>query len=626
MFAFVRDALRRRPAPTDTANINTTAEAPAAGAFSLRSLRSRWPLRAWSSLLPPPLLQTFATRRAPFLGLALCLVVALAATLTLALPKSSAAQEPEGEPGAQSASAQQSYTAALTHRAKTVGNAAGWLILADSDNGRWDGDWWYKQTAPPGGTCKKRTTYYDTFNSTVGTSYTIKAYDKANCNSADEIASVTIVGGVQAAWASTDTTATLSIDGHGSNDPAWWYTLNEFGKTTASCTSVAAGTTSATVTGLTPGIRYVYRTYTDGDADGDCDSADETSSRSFTTKSLTAAPDASYANRATLTIANYSSDWYYKANKAPYTACSSSAVTTGSTTLTTLAGNTAYTFKAYSDSSCNNLLATATAFTTAALSLTASPDPDSADRATLSLNHSSWYYQANKAPYTACSSSAVTTGSTTVTGLTINTAYTFKAYSDSSCNNLLATATAFTTAALSLTASPDPDSADRATLSLNHSSWYYQANKAPYTACSSSAVTTGSTTVTGLTINTAYTFKAYSDSSCNNLLATASEFTPAYTLTVTQDAFYTDRATLTIANHTGNWYFKSVGDRYATCSSSPVTGSARGLGLLTGGATYTFSAYSDSGCTTANLLATASPFTAQPVSLRAITEIKTRGF
>ena len=98
------------------------------------------------------------------------------------------------------------------------------------------------------------------------------------------------------------------------------------------------------------------------------------------------------------------------------------------------------------------------------------------------------------------------------------------------------------------------------------------------------------------------------------------------TLTVTQHAFYTDRATLTIANHTGNWYFKSNGDRYATCSSSPVTGKTWLVGLLTGGATYTFSAYSDSGCTTANLLATASPFTAQPVSLRALTEIETRGF
>ena len=84
MFAFVRNALRRRPAPTDTANINTTAEAPAAGAFSLlRSLRSRWPLRAWSSLLPPPLLQTFATRRVAFV--ALFALAALGAAAALAL-------------------------------------------------------------------------------------------------------------------------------------------------------------------------------------------------------------------------------------------------------------------------------------------------------------------------------------------------------------------------------------------------------------------------------------------------------------------------------------------------------------------------------------------------------------
>ena len=83
MFAFVRNALRRRPAPTDTANINTTAEAPAAGAFSLlRSLRSRWPLRAWSSLLPPPLLQAFATRRVVFVALLALAALGAAAALT----------------------------------------------------------------------------------------------------------------------------------------------------------------------------------------------------------------------------------------------------------------------------------------------------------------------------------------------------------------------------------------------------------------------------------------------------------------------------------------------------------------------------------------------------------------
>ena len=67
---------------------------------------------------------------------------------------------------------------------------------------------------------------------------------------------------------------------------------------------------------------------------------------------------------ATLTIANHSGNWYYKADKAPDNTCSSSAVTGATTTLTGLTANTSYTYSAYSDSSCSTLLATAAAFTT----------------------------------------------------------------------------------------------------------------------------------------------------------------------------------------------------------------------------------------------------------------------
>ena len=97
------------------------------------------------------------------------------------------------------------------------------------------------------------------------------------------------------------------------------------------------------------------------------------------------------------------------------------------------------------------------------------------------------------------------------------------------------------------------------------------------------------------------------------------------TLTVTQHAFYTDQATLTIANHTGNWYFKADTAPYNTACRL-VTGSSKSVRPLAGSATYTFSAYSDSACTTANLLATASPFTAQPVSLRVISKVETRPY
>ena len=64
---------------------------------------------------------------------------------------------------------------------------------------------------------------------------------------------------------------------------------------------------------------------------------------------------------ATLTIANHSGNWYYKADAGLSTASCSSTVSSGtsSASLTGLAGNTSYTFKAYSDSVCSTEITSA---------------------------------------------------------------------------------------------------------------------------------------------------------------------------------------------------------------------------------------------------------------------------
>ena len=56
-------------------------------------------------------------------------------------------------------------------------------------------------------------------------------------------------------------------------------------------------------------------------------------------------------------------------------------------------------------------------------------------------------------------------------------------------------------------------------------------------------------------------------------------------------------ATLTIANHTGNWYYKQTAPAGGSCSSA-VSGTTADLDGLTGGTAYTFTAYGDSGCAT----------------------------
>ena len=68
-------------------------------------------------------------------------------------------------------------------------------------------------------------------------------------------------------------------------------------------------------------------------------------------------------------------------------------------------------------------------------------------------------------------------------------------------------------------------------------------------------------------------------------------------------------ATLTVGGHTGNWYYKHT-NTGATCDGPVAAGtSTKALTGLTAGTSYTYSAYSDSTCTTGNLIATAAQFT-----------------
>ena len=71
--------------------------------------------------------------------------------------------------------------------------------------------------------------------------------------------------------------------------------------------------------------------------------------------------------------------------------------------------------------------------------------------------------------------------------------------------------------------------------------------------------------------------------------------------------------TLTIGNYTGSWHYQANTGPHATCQG-PVTTTSQAISGLTGGASYTYKAYADSACTTANLLATAAAFTAPVVN------------
>ena len=63
-------------------------------------------------------------------------------------------------------------------------------------------------------------------------------------------------------------------------------------------------------------------------------------------------------------------------------------------------------------------------------------------------------------------------------------------------------------------------------------------------------------------------------------------------------------ATLTIADHLGDWYVKKTSPTPEGACSDAISGAAYSVGSLTPGETYTYKAYSDSGCTTAIATAT----------------------
>ena len=228
----------------------------------------------------------------------------------------------------------------------------------------------------------------------------------------------------------------------------------------------------------------------------------------------------------------------------------------------------------------------------------------SASGATLTIaNHSGDWYVKQTAPTAGtCSASAIT--GTTTHALTLSAAqtYTYAAYSDSSCATEIGSAT-FSTP-ITLTVSNITTTGATLTIAGHSGDWHYKADNAPDNTCSSSAVTGATKTLTGLTSGTSYTYSAYSDSNCATLLATAAAF---YAVALTASEITATTATLTIAGHSGNWHYKADTGPDASCSSSAVSGTTESLTGLTGGTSYTYSAYNDSSCAT--LLATAAMFT-----------------
>ena len=148
------------------------------------------------------------------------------------------------------------------------------------------GAWYYKYSSPTGGSCSSvvssGTTTANLTSLTTGTSYTYKAYSDSSCSteltSAATDAEFSTVGLTATSVTSSGATLTLA-----NWTAAWWYKGNQ---TNASCTAVAANTTTASLTGLTGGTSYAYTVYS---AAG-CNATNEIADAAFTTTAAVAPP------------------------------------------------------------------------------------------------------------------------------------------------------------------------------------------------------------------------------------------------------------------------------------------------------------------------------------------------
>ena len=127
--------------------------------------------------------------------------------------------------------------------------------------------------------------------------------------------------------------------------------------------------------------------------------------------------------------------------------------------------------------------------------------------------------------------------------------------------------------------------------------WWYRRTSPNQGACTAGSNTDLSIDLTGLTDGTSYDYMAYSDSNCSSAISSVAHFTTGVSAKLAVFNINTITASLGIIDHTGDWYYQADKAPHTTCSTKQ-TGQSVNLTGLTEGATYTYTAYGNSGCTT----------------------------
>ncbi len=478
--------------------------------------------------------------------------------------------------------------------------------------------WWYKRTAPTGdNTCHSVAANDATDNLTGltgGTDYTYKAYSNSTCTtelttgSTDaEFSTVGLTANPVA-----QTTATLNLSNWSA---AWWHNKTT-GPGSANCTSVNAGTASASLSSLTVNSSYTWTAY----SAANCNASDKIADVDFMTSAVSLAASDVKETAATLTITGHTAAWWYK-RTAPTgdNTCHSVSANDATDDLSGLTGGTDYNYKAYSNSTCTTELTTASTdaeFSTVGLTA----NPVAQNTATLNLTNwsTAWWHNKTAGPGSAnCTSVNAGTTSASLSGLTVNSSYTWAVYSAANCNasNKIADVD-FATSAVSLAASDVRENTATLTISGHTAAWWYRGSQSN-ASCVSVAQNTASANLSGLTGGTDYTYKAYSNNSCTTELTTASTDAEFSTVGLTANPVASNTATLNLTNWSAAWWHnKTSGPGSVSCTSVTQSTNTASLSNLTTGSDYTWAVYSAANCNSSDKIADVN-FTTSAVSLTA---------
>ena len=237
--------------------------------------------------------------------------------------------------------------------------------------------------------------------------------------------------------------------------------------------------------------------------------------------------------------------------------------------------------------------------------LTASNIGSTTARLTIANHTDAWYYM-QTSPSSGTCSSEVTAGTSTadLTGLTANTSHTFKAYSDSGCTSTkeLASET-FTTLAVELWAENiRHGSAGLQLRNWDGGAWSYKVTGG-FQPARCTIVSVGSYAFAyQLDKGTTHTATAYSGGNCDTSKQLDTEtFTTLASIqnypALSASSITSTGATLTIANHTGDWWYKESADTSGTaCKKVDAGTDSATLSGLSPNTFYRYYAYSHEGC------------------------------